>query len=104
MIAEGSDLLQLLDRDLGRLVLPRFCRRAERAYSSLVGAANMPQAILAKLNADANRALAHPELRDKLRSQHYQPRGGTPDEFRALIRTEVENYGKVIWAVGIRPN
>ena len=57
-----------------------------------------------ELNADANRALALPELRDKLRSQHYQPRGGTPEELGTLIRTEVERYGKVIRAVGIKPN
>jgi tripartite-type tricarboxylate transporter receptor subunit TctC len=73
-------------------------------WFGLVGPANMPPAILAKLNADANRALALPELRDKLRSQHYQPRGGTPEELGTLIRTEVERYGKVIRAVGIKPN
>lgn len=73
-------------------------------WFGLMAPANTPPAIIAKLNADANRALAQADLRKKLRSQHYQPQGGTPEQFGALIRTEVEKYGKIIRAVGIKPN
>lgn len=72
-------------------------------WFGIVGPANLPPSIVAKLNQDANHALSQPALRDKLRSQLYQPRGGTAEEFGELIRTEVERYGKVIRAVGIKP-
>jgi tripartite-type tricarboxylate transporter receptor subunit TctC len=66
--------------------------------------ANTPKALIAKLNADTNRALKEPDLHDKLVAGFYQPIGGTPEQFGELVRTEVERYGKIIRAVGIKPN
>jgi tripartite-type tricarboxylate transporter receptor subunit TctC len=77
---------------------------AVSVWFGIVAPAGTPAAIVAKLNADANRALKQADLNAKLRSQHYQPMGGTPEQFGALIRSEVEKYGKVIRAVGIKPN
>jgi tripartite-type tricarboxylate transporter receptor subunit TctC len=71
-------------------------------WFGLMAPANTPKAVIAKLNADANRALAEPDLREKLLSQLYQPIGGTPEDFDKVLRTEVERYGKIIRAVGIK--
>ena len=71
-------------------------------WFGLMAPAGTPKAIVAKLNADTNRALKEPDLRDKLLAALYQPIGGTPEEFGEVVRTEVERYGKIIRAVGIK--
>jgi tripartite-type tricarboxylate transporter receptor subunit TctC len=71
-------------------------------WFGLMAPANTPKAVLAKLNADTNRALAEPDLREKLRAQLYEPIGGKPEDFASLLRTEVERYGKIIREVGIK--
>jgi tripartite-type tricarboxylate transporter receptor subunit TctC len=73
-------------------------------WFGLMAPANTPKALIAKLNADTNRALKEPDLHDKLVAGFYQPIGGTPEQFGELVRTEVERYGKIIRAVGIKPN
>jgi tripartite-type tricarboxylate transporter receptor subunit TctC len=73
-------------------------------WFGIVAPPNVPQPIIARLNADTNRMLREADVREKMRSRHYQPEGGTPEAFGTLIRTEVERYGKVIKAVGIKPD
>jgi tripartite-type tricarboxylate transporter receptor subunit TctC len=73
-------------------------------WFGLIAPGKTSRALIAKINADANRALSEPELRNRLQSQLYQPGGGTPEEFGALIRSDIEKYAKVIRAVGIKPN
>lgn len=73
-------------------------------WFGVVARAGTSQKIVARLNADGNRALSDPELRQKLLSKHYQPMGGPPERLGDLIRTEVARYGKVIQAVGIKPH
>jgi tripartite-type tricarboxylate transporter receptor subunit TctC len=73
-------------------------------WFGLMAPANTPKALVAKLNADTNRALAEPDLREKLHAQLYQPIGGKPEDFAQVLRTEVERYGKIIREVGIKAN
>lgn len=73
-------------------------------WFGLMAPANTPKALVAKLNADTNRALKERDLHDKLVAGFYQPIGGTPEQFGELVRTEVERYGKIIREVGIKPN
>ena len=73
-------------------------------WFGLLGPANLPRDIVAKLNAEANRALERPEVRDRLRSQFFDPLGGSSDQFAAIIRSELQTYGKLIKDAGIRPD
>jgi len=59
-------------------------------------------AAIARLNAEANKALMTPDVREKLIAQAMYPVGTTPGEFDAHIRSEMAKYAKVIKAAGIK--
>lgn len=60
-----------------------------------------PQAAIARLNAEANKALKTADLIGELRVQGYEPMGGTPKEATAWIRSEVARWSTVIREAGI---
>ena len=65
--------------------------------------AGTPKPTIARLNAEANRALASNELVEKMQVQGYEPVGGTPEQASAWIKAEVERWTKVIRGAGIQP-
>jgi tripartite-type tricarboxylate transporter receptor subunit TctC len=64
--------------------------------------AGAPANIIAKLHADITRALAAPDVRDKLIPLGFDLVGGTPDAMATLIRADIARFGKLIKAAGIR--
>lgn len=58
--------------------------------------AGTPAEIVARLNADLNRVLAMPDVREKLAELGADPVGGTPAEFAAFINGEIARWGKLI--------
>lgn len=63
--------------------------------------AGTPKAIIAKLNAEINAALKLPDVRVKLEAAGIEIQGGTPQEYAALIKSDLAKWGKVIKAAGI---
>jgi tripartite-type tricarboxylate transporter receptor subunit TctC len=76
---------------------------AENWYGMVAPAATAP-AIVAKLNRLATEAIQSPEVKEKLASQGAILSPTTPDEFAAYIRSEIDKWGKVVQAAGIKPN
>ena len=64
--------------------------------------ATTPRAIIDKLNAEVNRILALPELRERFGADGAELVGGTPAEFGAFFRREIEKWAKVIKFTGMR--
>ena len=62
-----------------------------------------PAPIVNRLGSEINKALAAPELKDKLLSVGVQPLGTTPEQFGTFIRSEAARYAKIIKAAGIKP-
>lgn len=58
--------------------------------------------IVTRLNTEINKALASPDLKEKLLSVGVQPLGTTPEQFGTFIRTEATRYAKIIKAAGIK--
>lgn len=54
--------------------------------------------IIARLNTEVTRALRTPDLADRLNSMAAEPAPGTPAEFSAFIRTEMDKWAKVVKA------
>ena len=73
------------------------------AWFGLLGPANLPPAILAKLSAAAMAATKNPEFRARLSTEDAEPIGNTPDEFRRFLRADIEKWAKVIQATGATP-
>lgn len=73
--------------------------------SSLFGIyapAQTPTAVLARLNAEVNKALALPDIRNKLDATDNVPTGGSAAEFARQIAQESENNARVIRSAGIK--
>jgi tripartite-type tricarboxylate transporter receptor subunit TctC len=65
--------------------------------------AGTPREIVAKLNTEINAALKLPEVRAKLETAGIDVQGGTPQEYAALIRSDLAKWGKVVREAGIQP-
>ena len=72
-------------------------------WYGLAAPAGTPKPIIARLNAETNRALKSPELIEQFRVQGYEPLGGTPDDMRTQIKTDVAQWTKIIRDAAIEP-
>lgn len=60
------------------------------------------KAIVSRLNREIVKALALPEVKDRLLSMSTVPVGDKPEEFARFIRSEYEKWGKVIKTANIK--
>ncbi|MDB5957718.1 tripartite tricarboxylate transporter substrate binding protein [Ramlibacter sp.] len=63
--------------------------------------AGTPKAIVARLNAEINAALKMPDVRAKLEAAGVDIQGGTPQEYAALIKSDLAKWSKVVKEAGI---
>jgi tripartite-type tricarboxylate transporter receptor subunit TctC len=71
-------------------------------WFGLLAPAGTPKDVVARLNAEFNKALQQPELRKKLGDEGADAAGGTPEQFAALIKDEATRWGKVVKESGAR--
>ena len=71
-------------------------------YGVLVPAAT-PREIVMKINADMVKFLATPDMAQKMASEGGNPSSSTPEQFGALIKTEMERWAVVVRATGAKP-
>jgi tripartite-type tricarboxylate transporter receptor subunit TctC len=64
--------------------------------------AGTPPEIVKVLNAEFDRALQQPDVREKLAAVGMTPVGGRPEQFTTLIRDERERWGRIIQSRGIK--
>ena len=72
-------------------------------WYGVLTAAGTPQPIINRLNSEINKALAAPDMKDRLLSAGIQPLGNTPEQFATFIRSETQRFAKVIKEAGIKP-
>ncbi len=65
--------------------------------------AGTPADIVAKVNADVRKALADPDVKEKLANLGNDAMDMSPQEFAAFVRSEIDTYGRVVRAAGITP-
>lgn len=91
--------------------LPEVPTMTEGGYPEIAGdnfvgfvvPARTPKDIVQMLNREVVKAIADPELRDRLAMVGYDPVGSTAEEFAERIRAEIATWAKVIKAANIRP-
>jgi tripartite-type tricarboxylate transporter receptor subunit TctC len=71
-------------------------------WFGLVAPAGTPRAVIDKLSAAANKALASDDVVAKLRAQGFEPVGGPPDEFAQFIARETVKWTLAAEAAGLR--
>jgi tripartite-type tricarboxylate transporter receptor subunit TctC len=62
-----------------------------------------PKAVIDRLHAEAQKAVADKDVREKLTALGLEPVGSSPEELRRLTREGFERMGKTIRAAGIQP-
>jgi tripartite-type tricarboxylate transporter receptor subunit TctC len=73
-------------------------------WQGILAPKGTPAPVIEKLNAEFNRALKTPGVREKLAAQGIDTAGGTPQEFRTRIAADLEKYARIVKAAGIRPD
>jgi tripartite-type tricarboxylate transporter receptor subunit TctC len=61
-----------------------------------------PELVIARLNAEMNKAAADPATRDSLLLTATEPVGGTPAQFAAVVREDSAKYARLAKELGIR--
>lgn len=72
------------------------------AWFGLFAPAATPKEVIARLNAETNKSLQAPDMRERLRLLGATPGSGTPEQFAALFRDEVAKWAKVVKSAGVR--
>jgi tripartite-type tricarboxylate transporter receptor subunit TctC len=61
-----------------------------------------PREIIDKVNAEVDRALADPKMREKLAALGGKPIAGTPEDFGKVIAAETEKWAPIVKASGAK--
>jgi tripartite-type tricarboxylate transporter receptor subunit TctC len=72
-------------------------------WFGLWGPAGMPAEVVNKISADTRKALADPGVREKLANTGNTPMDMSPAEFARFVRSEIDDYGRIARAAGIKP-
>ena len=67
------------------------------------GPAGMPPEVVRKINGDVRKALAEPAVKQRLANLGNDPMDMSPEEFARFVRSEINDYQRVVRAAGIKP-
>ena len=71
------------------------------SWFAMMAPAGTPKAIVQTLHTEIAKALADPDVREKLIAQGLSPRGTSPDELGRAMRAQLARYGALIKQAGI---
>ena len=72
------------------------------SWYGFLAPANVPAEIIARLNAEAVKALTSPELRERYAALGVTPIADTPEQYAATIRNDIARWAKVVRAANLR--
>jgi tripartite-type tricarboxylate transporter receptor subunit TctC len=64
-------------------------------WYSIVGPAKMPPEIVKKLNEEINKAIATPELKQRLAGEALEPMPMTPGQFGKYMQADIAHWAKL---------
>lgn len=72
------------------------------SFIGVIAPSGVPQALRRRMGADIARAVKSPPLSEKMIQLGMEPVGSTPEEYDAVIRTEIDKWSRVVKTAGIR--
>ncbi len=90
--------------DLPTLASQGYPELEASAWFGFAAPAGTPEAIVNRMNAELQQVLASPSVRERLQGQGMEALGGTPAEFGAFIRSEIDRWSRVVKATGAKVN
>ncbi len=82
-------------------VVPGF---NEGGQHGILVPAGVPREVVARLHQSIVKVLQNPDVKDRLASEGSEVVGNTPEQYGAIIRSDIEKWAKVIQRTGIRVN
>jgi len=73
-------------------------------WMGLIGPAKLPRDIVDRVNREFGAALRRPEVIEALQKQAFMPNPSTPEQFAAFIQEQVQSYGSLLRAAGVKPD
>ena len=73
-------------------------------WYGVLAPAGTPRELIERLNRDLTRALASPDLRERLANVGIRPLSDTPEAFRAFLHSEAARWAKVVKEAGAEVN
>ncbi|MBB3180293.1 tripartite tricarboxylate transporter substrate binding protein [Variovorax sp. Sphag1AA] len=71
------------------------------SWNALAVPAKTPPEVIARLNKEANKALASPDVKERLRTLGVEAAGSTPEQQSKLLKDEIKRWSDVIRQAGI---
>ena len=71
-------------------------------WHGLVGPKGLPRPIVERVNNELNKALKAKDMEDKLAVDGVSPAGGTPEQFAATIKRDIDIWRKVVQMAGVK--
>ena len=71
-------------------------------WFGMLAPAGTPQAIVDQLRAEVGKAIASPDIRERMVNEGAKPVGDTPAEFGRFLRSEIARWTKIIQQAGIK--
>jgi tripartite-type tricarboxylate transporter receptor subunit TctC len=87
--------------DVGTIAEAGFPDFSITSWMGMVGPARLPPDITSRLNREINALIAEPTVVERIHALGSEPKGGTPDDFKALIAKDIARWTKVIADAGI---
>ena len=71
-------------------------------WYSVMSVGGTPKPVLKRLHDELMRAIASPDMRDRLTASAMEPAPNTPEQFRKMVADEIQRWTRVIKDAGIR--
>jgi tripartite-type tricarboxylate transporter receptor subunit TctC len=71
-------------------------------WHGLIGPKGLPQPIVERVNGELNKALRAKDMEDKLATDGVAAAGGTPEQFGATIKRDIDTWRKVVQMAGVK--
>jgi tripartite-type tricarboxylate transporter receptor subunit TctC len=71
-------------------------------WNAVFAPAATPKDIIARLDAELVKVVKAPELRERFAALGVEPHGRTSEEMAVYLKSEIEKYGKIVRAIGLK--
>ena len=71
-------------------------------WHGLIAPKNLPRPVLDRVNGELNKILKNKEMQDKLAGDGVSAAGGTPEQFGALIKKDIDTWRRVVQKAGVK--
>ena len=71
-------------------------------WHGLIGPKGLPRPIVDRVNGELNKALKAKDMEEKLAADGVASAGGTPEEFGATIKRDIDTWRKVVQMAGVK--